>query len=255
MNFTLYINTHIPQEVIGQILLDSKHNEIHLKSVTQLLKPDHIADITWLRTHANETLQMVTTLTMLEIDAYINSQIHQFDGFITSLQPVTFELIDYSEVHTTRILPDFLHSRICIIITKNHLHHSDKYSFDIDKSHFHTLKEADRMQLYYRLQHAITLLQGQTQFNHFIQISPLIKSTHTKLSSPMSSVLEYYSLKPLHLDYLRYIAMGMTSKEIAQKMHKSHRTVEDVISLLRHKTNATSKNELMTIANIISSYE
>ena len=243
----------LSSHIIDNMMSDSKNNNHLFKNTLKLLSTDQIIDITWMRVHDNNTLRFATTLPPTHVEAYINKGIYQLDDFVILNSPISFEVLDYEKLPIQITIPKFLQTRICIVITKNHLTHTDRFSFDIDKTYFSQLIEADKMQLHQRLTHATSLLSTQITLKTVIEPIPHFSPKFKESTS--SNILKLYDLSPILIEYLRYIAMGMTSKEIAQKVHKSHRTIEDAIKALRHKVNASSKSELMLIANIITSYK
>jgi DNA-binding CsgD family transcriptional regulator len=59
--------------------------------------------------------------------------------------------------------------------------------------------------------------------------------------------LYQYQLTPREIECLPLLIKGCTSKQIAEFLKISHRTVEDYVSNIKYKMNVVSKNELMSL--------
>lgn len=235
------------------IMDDSTAQQSKLAYMMTLLELDHVMGITWLRLLKDQQWQMVTSLSRQNVLEYIKTDIHRLDTFVEPNHNVSFSIIDYQQLPNQAHLPKFLDERICVIVTKYYLSHTDNISFGINRDHFMSLSEADKMKLHFRLQHIISLLYATIQFTHTLELIDKVReSTHE--TQPTPSILDKLNFSSTQLDYLKYIAMGMTSKEIAIHLNKSYRTVQDTIKLLCEKTHSASKNELTIIANIITSH-
>lgn len=58
------------------------------------------------------------------------------------------------------------------------------------------------------------------------------------------------SLTKKEMDYLKFMAQGMTCSQIAESMHLPTRTVENYIGTLKQKFRCNSKTDLVEIAQL-----
>ena len=91
-----------------------------------------------------------------------------------------------------------------------------------------------------------TVAQGGIYYSPDVEARITVDSTGARLSQ--APVSRRSTLSAREVEVLKYIARGMTAKEIAQVMHLSHRTVDNHTTRIMNKLDIHSRVELTRFA-------
>jgi DNA-binding NarL/FixJ family response regulator len=78
-------------------------------------------------------------------------------------------------------------------------------------------------------------------------LEPLVQRCRALLAEPAPDALAPLGVTPREIEVLDLVAAGLPNKEIAARLHVSHRTVEKHIESLLRKTGTRSRTQLATI--------
>jgi DNA-binding CsgD family transcriptional regulator len=78
-------------------------------------------------------------------------------------------------------------------------------------------------------------------------LEPLAQRCHALLAEPAKSSLSSLGVTPRETEVLDLVTAGLPNKDIATRLHVSHRTVEKHIESLLRKTGARSRTQLATV--------
>ena len=76
---------------------------------------------------------------------------------------------------------------------------------------------------------------------------PLAQRCHALLAEPAKDSLSSLGVTPRETEVLDLVTAGLPNKDIATRLHVSHRTVEKHIESLLRKTGARSRTQLATV--------
>ena len=77
-------------------------------------------------------------------------------------------------------------------------------------------------------------------------LEPLVQRCHALLAEPAPDALALLGVTPRETEVLDLVTAGLSNKDIAARLHLSHRTVEKHIESLLRKTGARSRTQLAT---------
>ena len=168
--------------------------------------------ISWIRIIDTSSFHFVTTSSKSDIHEYFKAKLWRHDKWVVPFHTPTFQVINYEQLSPNNPKLPIIESnkhKLTLFIGRCYHQYSDNFAFDIDKTYFNQLTQAQQKQ----------------------QLPQILKNK--------------FSLTNNNIEYLRFIATGATSKEIALHLNRSFRSVEGHIASLSKKLNCQSRNQLV----------
>ncbi len=247
------------QEKDIQIMLaDSVNNITIITQILDIIREDTITTLTWVRRFAANQYAMVTSFSKEIIKPYLQLGLWRYDPSIIPKQTNVFKVFTYDELTNDPFKHKLItqnEDNIVLYIVKCYHNYTDHFSFDIKTDYFNQLTFEGKTTLYQRLTDCIDILMSMVRFHTLIEIKDFddetVKPETVHLPKDLQQRLK---LTDLNVEYLRFIATGATAKEIAMHAGRSYRSVQGSIANLCEKLNCENKNQLISLARIISSY-
>ncbi|WP_151194169.1 helix-turn-helix transcriptional regulator [Cysteiniphilum sp. JM-1] len=248
----------IQEEDLEAMLYDSATNAAIIRQILDIICEDTISTLTWVRRFEANQYAMITSFTKALIKPYLEFDLWRYDPSIIPKQTNVFKVFSYDELTCDqmkhKLITQDAHNIVLYIVRCYH-NYTDHFSFDINADYFNQLTFEDKTKLYQCLTDCIDLLMSVVRFHTLIEIKDFSDNTvMPDIVRLPESLQQRLKLTDLNVEYLRFIATGATAKEIAMHAGRSYRSVQGSIASLCEKLNCQNKNQLISLARIITSY-
>ncbi len=241
---------------IQWILEDSTNQKSKLDFIQSLLRLYKIESFSHSVFNTDFIFGIITTTPPSELLSYYYSKVWQADKVLNFSVSPNLQVIDYFNDFKFKFIKEYsntINNKISLVSAKVVLGKKHYFAFNIDREYFNQIKQTNHLfKLYSVIDSAISLIYSQIRIKRFFEIHHEdIPKRVIKDPVNNKTMLIISDLSVKEMEYLKILASGCTAKEIALHLHKSYRTVQNVIAALLKKLNVDTKEQLTLVAKII----
>jgi DNA-binding CsgD family transcriptional regulator len=255
--------SNLNKDDIDNLMIDSINNECHYKKFSAILMLDHIRTFFHFKIFNDNQFQFQTNMNKENLTKCLKANNTLFHPKLFSRgHSYFFRTIPWnidhksSEKETDNLNPKPL-CQYALIFERLYSNRKEAFFFITDRENFDNLNFQAKSLLAERLNSIICLIQLSTSLEQSIYFN-IPKNWNIKLNNQSHQykkmAIQEFGLSEITISYIKELAAGSHINEIAVRLHKSPRTVENTMYRLCDKFGLDNNDELKIYARAINTY-